>query len=107
MEQEKKKRNKSIVIGGQKYYTQFSKKFEERKIWEVPNPNLLKAVIPGNIEKIFAKEGKGYKKGEILLTFKAMKMENSLLMPFTGKVKKIYVEQGEILKKNQLLIELE
>lgn len=105
--EQKKKRNKSIVIGGQKYYTQLSSKFENRKVWEEPNPNLLKAIIPGNIEKIFAKEGKNYKKGELLLTFKAMKMENSLLMPFTGKVKKIYVTENEVLKKEQLLIELE
>lgn len=105
--EQKKKRNKSIMIEGQKYYTHLTPKFENRKVWEVPNKNILKAVIPGNVEKIYAKEGKSYKKGEVLLTFKAMKMVNSLLMPFTGKVKKIYVAENEVLKKEQLLVELE
>lgn len=107
MEEEKKKRNKSLVIAGQKYYTQLTPKFEKRPVWEKSNPKQLRAIIPGNVEEIMAVEKKRYKKGEVLLTFKAMKMLNSLLMPFSGIVKKIHVTKGETLTKNQLLVEIE
>lgn len=105
--EEKKKRNKSLVIAGQKYYTQFTPKFENRPTWEKSDTKKLCAIIPGNIEDIVASEKKRYKKGDILLTFKAMKMLNSLLMPFSGVVKKIHVTKGEVISKNQLLVEIE
>lgn len=107
MEEEKKKRNKSLVIAGQKYYTQLTPKFENRPIWEKSDPKQLRAIIPGNIEEIVAAEKKRYKKGEVLLTFKAMKMLNSLLMPLSGVVKKIHVAKGDVVAKNQLLVEIE
>ncbi len=105
--EEKKKRNKSLIIGEQKYYTLFTEKFENRTVWEKVNPKELRAVLPCGIEKIKSVEKKRYKKGDVLLTFKAMKMVNSLLMPFSGKVKKIHVKEGDSVKKNQLLIEIE
>lgn len=106
MKEETKKRNKSLIIEGQKYYTQFTKKFENRKVWEKPNPKLIKSVLPGNVVKVFAEENKKYRKGEVLLIFKAMKMDNSLLMPFSGEIKKVYVNEGDVLKKDQLLVEI-
>lgn len=106
MKEETKKRNKSLIIEGQKYYTQFTKKFEDRKVWEKPNPKLIKSVLPGNVVKVFAEENKKYRKGEVLLIFKAMKMDNSLLMPFSGEIKKVYVNEGDVLKKDQLLVEI-
>lgn len=107
MTEEKKKRNKSLIIGGQKYYTQIPEKFENRPVWEKPNAKHLKAILPGNVEEVIAVEKKKYKKGDVLLTFKAMKMLNSLLMPYSGVVTKIHVKKGEVLIKNQLLIEIE
>lgn len=106
MEEEKKIRNKSLIIGGQKYYTQFTNKYENKKPWEPINPKLIKAIIPSSIEEIIAKENKQYKKGEVLLIFKAMKMSNKLLMPFSGIIKKIHVKEGDSVPKNQLLIEI-
>ncbi len=105
--EEKKKRNKSLTIGERKYYTQFTEKFENRTAWKKANPKELRAVLPCSIEKINSVEKKSYKKGELLLTFKAMKMVNSLLMPFSGKVKTIHVKEGDSVKKNQLLMEIE
>lgn len=104
---EKKKRNKSLIIEEQKYYTLLTKKFENRKAWEKADPKQLTAIIPCNIEEVKATEKKRYKKGEVLLTFRAMKMLNSLLMPMSGIVKKIHVNEGDIVTKNQLLVELE
>ncbi len=107
MEDDKRKRNKSLIIAGQKYYTQFTDKFENRPIWEPTNPKLIKAIIPANIEDVMAKENKRYKKGEVLLIYKAMKMSNKLLMPLSGVVKKIHVKKGDSVAKNQLLLEIE
>lgn len=104
---EKKKRNKSLIIEEQKYYTLLTKKFENRKAWEKADPKQLRAIIPCNIEEVKATEKKRYKKGEVLLTFRAMKMLNSLLMPMSGIVKKVHVNEGDVVTKNQLLVELE
>ncbi|PVX50985.1 biotin-dependent enzyme [Balneicella halophila] len=107
MTKEKKKRNKSLIVSGQKFYTQLTPKFESRTAWEKANPKHLRAIIPGNIEDIVAVEKKRYKKGDVLLTFKAMKMLNTVLMPFSGVVKKIHVKKGDVLTKNQLMVEIE
>lgn len=106
MKEEIKKRNKSLIIEEQKYYTQLTKKFENRKVWEKPNPKVIKSVLPGNVVKVFAEANKKYRKGEVLLIFKAMKMDNSLLMPFSGEIKEVYVSEGDVLRKDQLLIEI-
>ncbi len=107
MDKEKKVRNKSLIIEGQKYYTLLTSKYENKKPWEKEDPKLIKAIIPANIEEITAKEGKRYKKGDILLIFKAMKMSNKLLMPFSGVIKKIHVKKDDVVTKNQLLVEIE
>ncbi len=104
---EEKKRYKSLTVGDTKYKTYLTEKYQNRKNWELPDPKKIKTAIPGSIEKVVAKEGKKYKRGEVLLILKAMKMENKLLMPFLGVVKKIHVKEGTNVPKDHLLIELE
>ncbi|MBT3210212.1 MAG: acetyl-CoA carboxylase biotin carboxyl carrier protein subunit [Bacteroidetes bacterium] len=106
-ETEIKPKNKSIIIDGGKYITQFSKKFENRKNWEKPDEKKLAAFIPGTILKLFVKNDQKVKKGSKLLIIEAMKMQNKLLAPFNGKIKKIHVAEGQAVPKNELLIEFE
>jgi biotin carboxyl carrier protein len=88
------------------YKTLYTKKFQNRKPYTIPDQKNVIAFLPGQIIKIFIKEKKRVKKGEPLLILQAMKMNNVLISPMTGVIKKIYVKAGETVSKSQLLVEL-
>jgi biotin carboxyl carrier protein len=96
----------TLMIASGKYKTQITKKFQNRKVWVVPNPNLISAVIPGTIIDVYVKPGQSVKKGEVLLILEAMKMQNQILMPFDGKIKTINVKPDERIPKKFVMIEL-
>jgi len=86
--------------------TLLTRKFHERKPYSPPNPKLIHAFIPGTIVKVNVKEKAKIKKGEPLLSLKAMKMNNDILSSIDGTIKKVHVKKGDIVVKNQLLVEL-
>ena len=96
----------TLLISSGLYKTELTKKYINRKKWELPNPKMIMAVIPGTILDVFVKSGQQVKKGEILLILEAMKMQNQILMPFDGKIKKIFVTPDEVIKKKHLMIEI-
>ncbi len=67
----------------------------------------VKAPLPGNIIEIKVKEGDNIKKGNILLTMEAMKMENNVLAEKEGIVRSIKVNIGQSILQNDVLIEIE
>jgi biotin carboxyl carrier protein len=87
------------------FKTTLTKKFLNRKSFTVPDPKMVFAFIPGTIVKIFVKENHKVKKGEPLLTFQAMKMNNILSAPMNGKIKKVNVKAGETFTRAQILVE--
>jgi len=91
---------------GTTYNTTISRKHALKKKYEIPNPKLIKAFIPGTIQKVFVTDGTKVKKDEKLIVLEAMKMKNNLLAPFAGEVKKVHVKQGQLVAKNQVLVEL-
>ena len=88
-----------------KFKTTFTKKFMNRKSYTVPDSKKVFAFIPGTIIKIFVKEKHKVKKGDPLLTFQAMKMNNILSSPMTGRIKKINVKAKETFTRAQILVE--
>ena len=65
----------------------------------------VKAPLPGNIMQIFVKQGDEIKKGEKLLQYEAMKMENDLLSEKDGIVSNIKVSPGDaVLQDDELLL---
>lgn len=90
-----------------KYKTRLTRKYKERKKYEVPNPNELRSVIPGTVVDIKAKKGQSLKEGDVILLLEAMKMINEIHMPFDAKIKNINVEKGQGIAKNYLMVELE
>lgn len=67
----------------------------------------LLAPMPGKIVDIRCKEGDIVKKGKILLSLEAMKMENEIHTPYSIKVTKILVKAADSVTEKQLLIEFE
>jgi biotin carboxyl carrier protein len=104
---EKKQGMQSLHLWDADYVTTFSKKFENRKPYEVPNPFKVLSFIPGTIQEIKIKEGQKVKKGEPMLVLESMKMMNLVRVPIDAKVKKIYIKQGERIPKNFLMVEFE
>ncbi|RKD99974.1 biotin/lipoyl-containing protein [Marinifilum flexuosum] len=98
---------KEFNVDGTVYKTQTTKKFENRKAWERPNPKNLLSFIPGTIVEIFVKEGQEVKAGESLMILEAMKMKNLIEMPFDGVIKKIHVEEGVKVPNRMLMVEIE
>ena len=99
-------RMESLEIGGALYSTRLTTKYKNRQIWKKPDEKRIVAVIPGNIQKIMAKEGDEVSAGTPLLILEAMKMRNEILSPVNGVVLKIHVSEGEMVSKSHLLIEM-
>jgi acetyl/propionyl-CoA carboxylase alpha subunit len=87
------------------FLTTYTKKFSSRKPYIPPDYKKVFAFIPGTIIKVYVKEKHKVKKGEPLLVFQAMKMNNILLAPLTGVIKKINCKAGDSVPKSQILVE--
>ncbi len=66
----------------------------------------VKAPLPGIILQVFSKPGQEIKKGEKLLIYEAMKMENNLLAEKDGKIKSVHVNTGDNVLEGDDLIEI-
>ncbi|NOY50356.1 MAG: biotin/lipoyl-binding protein [Chlorobi bacterium] len=65
----------------------------------------VKAPLPGNIMQLYVKEGDKVKKGDKLLQYEAMKMENDLLSEKDGVVSKINVALADaVLQDDELML---
>lgn len=67
----------------------------------------VKAPLPGIILQVFVKPGDAVKKGEKLLIYEAMKMENNLMAEKDGTIKSINVNPGDNVLEGDVLIEME
>ncbi len=101
-----KEEYKKLLIDDAEYTTLFTKKFENRKAWEKPNPRIIKTVIPGTVLEINVKEGQKVKAGKQLMILEAMKMRNVIVAPLNGVVSTIRVETGESIPKGSVMIEI-
>ncbi|MCB2221538.1 MAG: biotin/lipoyl-binding protein [Bacteroidetes bacterium] len=66
----------------------------------------IKAPLPGNIMQLFVNTGDEVKKGDKLLIYEAMKMENTILAEKDGTVSAIKVQPGDSVLEGDVLIEL-
>ncbi|MBE0660942.1 MAG: biotin/lipoyl-binding protein [Bacteroidales bacterium] len=64
------------------------------------------APLPGTVLAIMVKEGDAVKKGTALLTYDAMKMENSIVAEKDGTVKSIRVIVGQNFLQGDTLVDI-
>ncbi len=74
---------------------------------EEGNPAHIGAPMPGVVAAITAEAGKPVKKGDLLLTIEAMKMETGLHADRDAVVKAVHVQPGAQIDAKDLLVELE
>jgi biotin carboxyl carrier protein len=66
----------------------------------------VKSPLPGNIMNIFVKENDEIKKGDKLLMYEAMKMENMIFAEKDGIIVKIRVNPGDNILEGDVLMEI-
>ena len=66
--------------------------------------NVVKAVMPGTITKVFKKVGDEVKKGEPILAMESMKMETVVKAAFDGKVVRLLVSEKDFVEAGQVLM---
>jgi glutaconyl-CoA/methylmalonyl-CoA decarboxylase subunit gamma len=66
----------------------------------------VKSPLPGNILNVFVKEGDEVKKGDKLVVYEAMKMENTIFSEKEGQVVKVKVKQGDNILEGDVLMEI-
>ena len=93
-----------ISEGGRKYETYTSPKMELRKVWQKPNPEEIRSIIPGVVLSFSVKEGDPVVQNQEIMVYEAMKMHNVIRAPFAGTVSQICVKQGDKLPKGALML---
>ena len=68
--------------------------------------NLITAHLPGRIQKVFVKKSQAVKKGDLLLTLSAMKIEYSFKAEGEGQVEEVFCAEGQSVTLNQNLIQI-
>jgi len=97
---------KELIIQGAIYKTTYTRKFEQRLIWEAPDQNKLYSFIPGTIIDIYVKPKQKLKEGDVILLLEAMKMQNQVRMPFDGEILAIHVKKDEVIPNRYLMVEI-
>lgn len=66
----------------------------------------INSPMPGNIWKVFAKNGDKVEKNQVILILEAMKMENEIVAPQAGTIANILVKEGDKVNANQVIVEM-
>ncbi len=65
------------------------------------------APMGGRVVSVSVKPGDEVKKGQVVLVYEAMKMENDVQAPANGKVKRVFVKPDQVVGTDAVLIEFE
>ncbi len=67
----------------------------------------ISAPMGGRIVEVKVTPGTSVKKGDVVLVYEAMKMENDVTAPADGKVKRIFVKPDQVVGTDAVLVEFE
>ncbi len=67
----------------------------------------VRTPLPGNILNIIKNNGDSVKRGDAVLIYEAMKMENKILAEKDGIIRNLRVSAGDIILQDQVLFEIE
>ncbi len=65
----------------------------------------VSAPVAGKVLDIRVSEGENVSKGQVLVVFEAMRMENELVSSRDGEIDRIYVEDGDIVDTGTILLD--
>ncbi len=114
-----------VEVNGSPYHIEVEKTVQETKTpilvrKDVKNPkgshkiqktgggaSKITAPLPGNIMQVYVKNGDNVSKGDKLLMYEAMKMENLINAEKDGVVKSVKVQAGDSVLQGDVLIEMD
>ncbi len=88
-------------------WSEIQSELKENNALDQLNDGNILSPMPGKVVKIEALEGQKVAKGDVLIIVEAMKMENSILAPFTGVIENVFVHEGDQVRNEAELIKLE
>ncbi len=106
LEEKDNTKYQNINIDNILYRTTIPKKNLEKKPYKAKDPREIFVFIPGTILNVYVKKKDKVKKGDKLITFQAMKMNNVLLAPMNGVIENVFVKEGDNVNKTQMLIKI-
>jgi biotin carboxyl carrier protein len=81
---------------------------EEKKAAEGPITGPTQKIpMGGSIISVAVQPGATVKKGQALLVYEAMKMENTVNSERDGVIKRVFVQPGQVVATNAVLVEFE
>jgi biotin carboxyl carrier protein len=83
-----------------------ARKYIKQETWVNVSVGTVLSFMPGTVEDVKVKVGDKVKAGDLLMVFRAMKMNNKILAPAAGTITSINVKKGENLPKNVVMIEI-
>ena len=83
-----------------------SVKIKETKLNPKDIEGSIKSNMQGTILSIKVKKGNKIKKGDIIATIEAMKMEQEIKSELAGEVKNIFVNEGDLVASGDVLIQV-
>lgn len=102
VQRSKKKTKTPVLVRSEQPAPRSSHKFKKK----ISTHFEVKAPLPGNIMQVFVKEGDSVSRGQKLLLYEAMKMENTLTSDKEGTVKKLRVAAGDSVLQGDVLMEI-
>lgn len=57
--------------------------------------------------KLLVKPGSVVKRGDLLLTLEAMKMENEIVSAYDGTVSEVFIKEGQTVVSDEQLLKIE
>ncbi len=114
-----------VEVNGSPYHIEVEKTVQETKTpilvrKDVKNPkgshkiqktgggaSKITAPLPGNIMQVYVKNGDNVSKGDKLLMYEAMKMENLINAEKDSVVKSVKVQAGDSVLQGDVLIEMD
>ena len=95
-----------IFPNARNYKTNLTKKYRNRKQWKRPDPQEILSVIPGVVTSFSVELGSHVNKGDEIMIYEAMKMQNIIRASFDGTVEQIFVKTGEKVAKGVVMMYL-
>jgi len=102
VKQETKQSKTPILMRSEPAVPKSAHKFKKK----ISSTNEVKSPLPGNIMHVFVKENDEVKKGDKLLMYEAMKMENTIYAEKDGLVTKVRVKPGDNILEGDVLLEI-
>ncbi len=70
-------------------------------------PQPIATPMPGRVQAVHVKPGQAVRRGDLLVTLEAMKMQNEFLAPTAGRIHEVHVGVGDVARAGDVLVVIE